>query len=243
MPNILVLGGTLEATRLVDALARAQLPTTLSYAGRVARPKPQPVAVRVGGFGGADGLARYLRAQNITHLVDATHPFAATISTNAIRAAQLAGTNLLALTRPPWTACAGDQWSHVPDIPAAVQALAGPARNVMLALGRMHLAAFAAQPQHRYLLRLVDAPQTPPPLPDHHILLERGPFDADTDAALMQAHDITLIVAKNAGGTGAQAKLIAARKLRIPVIMIDRPPIPARAQVHDIANVLDWITA
>ncbi|MBR3371051.1 MAG: cobalt-precorrin-6A reductase [Rhodobacteraceae bacterium] len=243
MPNILVLGGTLEATRLVCKFARAGLPATLSYAGRVARPKPQPVAVRVGGFGGAEGLAHYLRTHHVTHLVDATHPFAATISANAIRAAQLSGIPLMALTRPPWTACAGDNWTHARDIPAAARALAGPRRNIMLALGRMHLAAFAAQPQHRYLLRLVDAPQTPPSLPDHHILIDRGPFDATSDAALMQAQGIDLVVCKNAGGTGAQAKLIAARQLQIPVLMIDRPPVPPRAQTHDIASVLDWVRA
>ncbi|MDD7970788.1 cobalt-precorrin-6A reductase [Roseinatronobacter alkalisoli] len=241
MPNILVLGGTIEATRLVADLARAGLPTTLSYAGRVARPKPQPVPVRVGGFGGADGLARYLRENHITHLVDATHPFADTISRNALHAATLADTPLLALTRPPWTARDGDQWTHVPDIPAAVAALGMPRRNIMLALGRMHLAAFATQPQHRYLLRLVDPPQTPPPLPDHHIIIDRGPFDAVADAALMQAHDISLIVAKNAGGTGALAKLTAARQLQIPVLMIDRPALPERAQTQDIATVLDWV--
>ncbi|MGY6705175.1 cobalt-precorrin-6A reductase [Roseinatronobacter sp.] len=243
MPNILVLGGTIEATRLVAALAAAGLPATLSYAGRVERPKPQPVPVRIGGFGGAQGLAAYLRDNKITHLVDATHPFAATISANAVQAAEHAGTPFLALTRPPWTAREGDQWTRVPDIPAAVAALDGPRKNIMLALGRMHLAAFGHHPQHRYLLRLVDPPQTPPPLPDHHIIIDRGPFDADADAALMQAHDITLIVAKNAGGTGAQAKLVAARRLGIPVLMIDRPPLPDRAQVHDIAAVLDWITA
>ncbi|WFE73861.1 cobalt-precorrin-6A reductase [Roseinatronobacter sp. S2] len=241
MQNILVLGGTIEATRLVAELARAGLPATLSYAGRVDRPKPQPVPVRVGGFGGADGLAQYLRTHHITHLVDATHPFAATISTNAMRAARLAGTPLLALTRPAWIAGDGDLWTHVADIPAAVAALNVPRRTIMLALGRMHLHAFAARPAHRYLLRLVDPPQTPPPLPDHHIIIDRGPFDVTSDKGLMQAHGIDLVVSKNAGGTGAQAKLIAARQLQIPVLMIDRPALPDRAQTHDIASVLDWV--
>jgi len=243
MPNILVLGGTIEATRLVAELAATGLPTTLSYAGRVERPKPQPVPVRVGGFGGIDGLAAYLRDHAITHLVDATHPFAAQMSTHAVKATQLTGTPLLALTRPAWTPQPGDRWQSVPDIPAALKALDGPPRRILLALGRMNLPAFAAQPQHHYLLRLVDAPDTPPPLPDHHIILDRGPFDAASDEALMRAHSIDLIVSKNAGGSGAQAKLIAARRLHLPVLMIDRPPLPARAVAHDIQTVLDWIAA
>ena len=107
----------------------------------------------------------------------------------------------------------------------------------------MHLAAFAARPQHHYLLRLVDAPANPPPLPDHHIILDRGPFDAASDEAMMRAHSIDLVVSKNAGGSGAEAKLIAARRLGLPVLMIDRPALPARDTTHDIRAVLDWINA
>ncbi|WP_142083913.1 cobalt-precorrin-6A reductase [Roseinatronobacter monicus] len=242
MHNILVLGGTIEATRLVAELARAGLGTTLSYAGRVERPKPQPVPVRVGGFGGVEGLVAYLRAHHVTHLIDATHPFAAQMSAHAVQAAQITGVPLLALTRPAWTPVPGDDWHRVPDIPAAVAALAGPARRILLALGRMHLAGFAAQPQHHYVLRLVDPPEVPPPLPDHHIILDRGPFDAAADEALMRAHRIDLVVSKNAGGSGAQAKLVAARALGLPVLMIDRPALPNRREAHDIAAVLDWIT-
>jgi precorrin-6A/cobalt-precorrin-6A reductase len=241
MQNILVLGGTIEATRLVAELASLGLPTTLSYAGRVERPKPQPVPVRVGGFGGAEGLASYLRAHAITHLIDATHPFAAQISHNALLAAQATGTPLLALTRPPWHPSLGDKWQHMPDIPTAVEALSGPPRRILLALGRMHLAAFARQPQHHYLLRLVDPPEAPPPLPDHHITLDRGPFDAASDEALIRAHRIDLVVSKNAGGSGAQAKLIAARSLGLPVLMIDRPALPERREAHDIPTAIDWL--
>jgi len=241
MPNILVLGGTIEASRLVALLAQDGLATTLSYAGRVERPKPQPVPVRIGGFGGAAGLADYLHSHKVTHLVDATHPFAAQISTNAVRAAKQTNTPLLALTRPAWQPQAGDSWHSVADIPAAVAALSPPPRRILLALGRMHLAAFAAQPQHHYVLRLVDPPQTPPPLPDHHILLDRGPFTAPADEALLRAHQIDMIICKNAGGSGAEAKLIAARALGLPVLMITRPALPPRRETHDLQTVLDWI--
>lgn len=213
----------------------------LSYAGRVAHPKAQPVPTRIGGFGGAAGLADYLHAEGITHLVDATHPFAAQMSGNALTAAAATGIPLIALTRPAWTAQPGDDWRHVADIAAAVAALAGPLRSIMLAVGRMHVAAFAAQPQHRYLLRFVDAPDVAPELPDHHLVVDRGPFDVAGDVALLREHAIDLVVCKNAGGTGAQAKLIAARQLAIPVLLIARPILPDRVQVQAVVDVLRWI--
>ncbi|MFM6853514.1 MAG: precorrin-6A/cobalt-precorrin-6A reductase, partial [Sphingopyxis sp.] len=140
-----------------------------------------------------------------------------------------------------WAAIAGDQWRHVPTIEAAIAALAGPERRVLLALGRMHVAAFTAQPQHYYLLRFVDAPDAPPPLPHHALIVDRGPFTVAGDRGLMQAHAIDLVIAKNAGGTGAQAKIVAARELGLPVLMIDRPAVPDRAEVHDPQDVLRWL--
>ncbi|MFZ5964809.1 cobalt-precorrin-6A reductase [Thalassococcus sp. BH17M4-6] len=239
-PNLLVLGGTTEATALCRAMAEAGLHGTISFAGRVDRPVRQPLPQRVGGFGGAEGLAAYLRDHRITHLVDATHPFAAQMSHNAVTASALTGVPLIALTRAPWQPQDGDHWSHVPDIPGAVAALNCHARRVMLAVGRMHLLEFAPNPQHFYLLRLVDPPKDPPPFPDHAIVVDRGPFTTAGDLALMQEHRIDLVVSKNSGGTGAKAKLIAARDLGLPVIMIDRPALPARAEAHDVAQVLAW---
>ncbi|MDU9005699.1 cobalt-precorrin-6A reductase [Sedimentitalea todarodis] len=239
-PHLLILGGTTEATALARAVAEAGLRAVFSYAGRVDRPRAQPVPVRVGGFGGADGLARYLRAEAITHVVDATHPFAAQMSTNAVVACAMADVPLIALTRPAWQAGPQDRWTVVPDIDAAVAALAGPVRRVFLAVGRMHLAAFAAQPQHRYLLRLVDQPDALP-LPDCHLVVDRGPFSAEADKALMQDHGIELVVSKNAGGTGARSKIDAAREMGLPVLMIDRPPIPPRTEVQTPAQVISWL--
>lgn len=241
MTHILILGGTTEASALARALAEEGIAATLSYAGRTDRPAAQPVPVRVGGFGGTTGLADYMKAEGISHLVDATHPFAAQMSANAAAAAAEAGVPLLALTRAPWVAQAGDRWSHVADIAGAVEALAGPARRVMLALGRMHVDAFVARPQHHYLLRFVDAPAEPPALPRHSLIVDRGPFTAAGDEALMRDNAIDLIVAKNAGGTGAEAKLIAARNLGLPVLMIDRPALPPRQEVERVGQVLRWI--
>lgn len=236
-----MLGGTTEASALAVLLAARGGDAVLSYAGRVASPRAQPIPVRVGGFGGVEGLALYLRDHGVTHLVDATHPFAARMSANAVRAADRAGVRHIALTRPPWTPVAGDRWTRVADIEAAVTALAGPSRRVMLALGRMHVDAFAAQPQHDYLLRFVDVPDHPPGLPRHHLVVNRGPFDVEGDRRLLAAHGIEIVVCKNAGGTGAQAKLGAARALGLPVIMIDRPTLPTRLEVHAPENVLRWL--
>lgn len=217
------------------------MPATLSYAGRVASPKPQPVAVRVGGFGGVTGLVEWLGAARVTHLVDATHPFAAQMSANAVSAAALAGVPHIALSRPGWVEGDGDRWTRVADIPGAVAVLTGPRQTVMLALGRMHVAAFAAQPQHRYLLRFVDIPSAQVALPDYRLVVDRGPFTVAGDVALLRGNAIDLIVCKDAGGTGAQAKLSAARSLGVPVVMIDRPWLPERTEVHDVAAVLAWI--
>ena len=213
----------------------------LSYAGRTERPRAQPVPVRIGGFGGVDGLVQYLRQERVTHLVDATHPFAATMSRHAAQAAQIAGISHIMLTRPPWEAGEGDCWRHVPDIAAAVAALDGGARRVMLALGRMHVDAFMAQPQHDYVLRFVDAPDIAPTLPSHRLVVDRGPFTLDGDLALMRQHRVELVVAKNAGGVGARAKLDAARVLSIPVVMIDRPPLPQARTTHGVADVIEWL--
>ena len=214
---------------------------TLSYAGRTAAPAAQPVPVRIGGFGGVAGLTAHLRREGVTHLVDATHPFAAQMSGHAVAAATAAGVPLLALTRPAWVAQAGDRWTHIPDIAGAVAALDGPARRVMLALGRMHVEAFAARPQHHYLLRFVDRPDAAPPLPRYDLVVDRGPFTVAGDRTLMERHRIELVVAKNAGGTGAAAKLAAARDLGLPVLLVDRPMLPDRAEVSDVAAVFAWL--
>lgn len=239
--KVLILGGTTEASALARTLCEYSIPALFSYAGRVTAPKPQPLPTRVGGFGGVDGLAAYLADNGITHLVDATHPFAAQMSRHAVAAAERCGVGLIALTRPPWEPVAGDRWQRVASVEAAVQAIAGPAERIMLAIGRMHLAAFAAQAQHHYLLRLVDAPGTLPPLPRHSVIVDRGPFTLDGDLALLRAHRIERIVCKNAGGEGAASKLRVARELGLPVLMIDRPAPAPRPEVHSVDAVLAWL--
>jgi precorrin-6A/cobalt-precorrin-6A reductase len=239
--RVLLLGGTTEAGTLARALAGAGVAAVYSYAGRTDAPLAQPLPVRVGGFGGVDGLRAYLAAEAISHVVDATHPFAAQMSRHAVLACASADLPLIALERAPWTPGPGDRWTAVPDVAGAVEALGRPPRRVFLAIGRQALDAFAAAPQHRYLLRLVDPPAGPLPLPQADAVIARGPFTEAGDRALMQAHGIDIVVAKNAGGDGAAAKLAAARALGLPVVMIDRPVLPDRPVARDVAGVMAWL--
>ena len=243
MRPTLILGGTTEGNRLAAALAQAGLPAVHSFAGRTEAPRAQPVPVRTGGFGGVDGLVRYLRAAGIGRVIDATHPFAAQMSGNAVAACAAAGVPLLALERPAWVAGPGDDWRMVPDLGAAVAALPATPARIFLAIGRQHLAAFAARPGHRYLVRLVDPPREALPLPGCAVEVARGPFDMAGDRDLMIRHRIDGLVTRNAGGTGAVAKLLAARALGLPVIMIARPRLSARAVVATLDEALRWLHA
>lgn len=240
MRHILLLGGTTEASALTTALAQRGERAVLSYAGRTEAPRAQAIPTRIGGFGGADGLADYLKREGVTHLVDATHPFAAQISANAIAAAERAGVPLLALTRPEWVPDPNDRWTRVADTAKVVAALGTEPARVFLALGRQTIGDLASAPEHFYLLRFIDA-AAPPALPHHHLVVDRGPFTLEGEMALLREHRIQVIVAKNAGGSGARAKLDAARELGLPVVMIDRPFIPDRPQVESVAGVLDWL--
>jgi precorrin-6A/cobalt-precorrin-6A reductase len=174
-------------------------------------------------------------------LIDATHPYAAIISANAARAAETAGVPLLALRRPPWMPAAGDRWIEVADIPTAVTALGDAPRRVFLALGRKELAPFVAAPQHHYLVRSVDP--VDPPLAVQHAsyVTARGPFAEADERALLAAHGIEVVVAKNSGGSATYAKIAAARELGLPVIMLSRPPLPPVAAVETIENALAWL--
>jgi precorrin-6A/cobalt-precorrin-6A reductase len=241
MPRVLLLGGTTEAAAMARALAEAGVDAVYSYAGRTESPVPQPLPVRVGGFGGVEGLVAHMRVESITHVIDATHPFAAQMSRNAVEACAATGISMIALEREPWAAAMGDRWTHVPDLPGAVVALGEAPRRVFLAIGRQNLKAFDTAPQHHYLLRLVDPPTEPLALPRAEAVIARGPFTVEGDLALLQAHGIEVIVAKNAGGVGAEAKLVAARELGLPVILIDRPLVPKRLVERSVEAVMAWL--
>jgi precorrin-6A/cobalt-precorrin-6A reductase len=242
MTRALILGGTGDANHLADALSRARIDAIYSYAGRTKIPLPHALPTRIGGFGGAAGLADFIRTEAITHVIDATHPFAAEMSRHAVQACAVTATPLLALERAPWTRTADDRWIEVADLAAAVAALPDTATRVFLAIGRQHLAPFAAKPQHAYTLRFVDVPDDALPLPDAEVVVSRGPFTLEDDRELMRERGIAWLVARNAGGDGARAKIDAARELRLPVIMIARPGLPERPRVERVEDVLAWLS-
>ena len=221
---------------------RAKIDAIYSYAGRTQIPLPHALPTRVGGFGGVDGLANFIREAAITHVVDATHPFAAEMSRNAAIACAAIGVPLLALERAPWTRTAGDHWIEVADIAGAVAALPERPARVFLAIGRQHIAPFAQRPQHAYTLRFVDAPDGALPLPDAEVIVSRGPFTQEGDLALMRERGIEWLVARNAGGDGARAKIDAARELGLPVIMLARPELAERPRVASVDEVLAWLS-
>jgi len=240
--NILILGGTAEARRLAAAVAeRGDFAATLSLAGRTAQPAPQAAPVRSGGFGGADGLVRYLRDKQIDALIDATHPYAAAISANAAQAARVTGVKLLALTRPSWTKIDGDNWIEVASTVDAVAALGQSPRRVFLALGRNELRPFAKAPQHDYLIRSVDPVDPPLAVSRATYIAARGPFTEAEDRALLERHGIELVVAKNSGGEATYGKIAAARALHLPVIMLRRPAPLDVPSVKTVEEVLGWL--
>lgn len=239
--KVLVLGGTGEARRLAAALdAGPEFEVVSSLAGRLREPVMPVGASRVGGFGGPDGLAAWLRAERVGAVVDATHPFAANITASAVTACDRTGVPLLVLRRPGWTAGPGDDWHRVPTPAAAAEALADLGERVFLTTGRSGLAAFAGLTTHWFLIRAVDPPE--PPLPTRNqVLLDRGPFTVEAERALFLAHRIQVLVTKDSGGPMTAAKLVVARELGLPVVVQDRPPAPDAEIVATVDEAVAWL--
>ena len=225
-PHVLILGGTTEARELAAALtAHPGVRVTTSLAGRVTRPGALAGDVRVGGFGGAEGLADWLREQQVDALVDATHPFAESITANAAQAASATGVPAVVLRRPGWQPGPEDRWHLVSSLAAAADLLPRFGPRVFLTTGRMGLSAFAHLTDRHFVVRSVEAPE--PPMPPHtEVLLARGPFTVDDETALLREYLVDVLVTKDSGGAATAAKLTAARGLRLPVVVVRRPPLP-----------------
>lgn len=238
----LVLGGTTEASELARLLAAdGRFAATLSLAGRTANPKALPLPTRIGGFGGVDGLAQWLAGERIAAVVDATHPYAAVISRNAVAACARVGVPLASLRRPAWTPQGGDRWREVADAAAAARTLGTDASRVFLSLGRLEIGAFAAAPQHHYIARSIDPPGDVPLPPDIRFIYARGPFDEAAERELLRAERIAVVVSKNSGGSATYGKIAAARDLGLPVVMIARPFKAAGDVVADAGAALAWL--
>ncbi|GAB2978023.1 cobalt-precorrin-6A reductase [Saccharothrix stipae] len=229
MKTVLVLGGTGEARELAAALTGLRVISSL--AGRVAEPKLPEGEVRIGGFGGAEGLVAYLRAEHVDAVVDATHPFADRITANALAATTATGTPFLVLRRPGWPP--EETWRYVDTVAEAAELVAG--RRAFITTGRRELAAFTGG-----VARTVDPPD--PPNPRLELLLDRGPYTVDGELALLREHRIEVLVTKDSGGPMTAAKLTAARHLGLPVVVVRRPPPPDAPLVETVAEAVDWLT-
>ena len=215
----------------------------VSLAGATANPAATPVPQRIGGFGGAKGLAAYLVAERIDAVIDATHPFAARMSANAVAACRAANTPLVVFTRPPWTREPGDRWIEVATTDEAVDALDARQKIVFLTLGGLQLAAFARAAWRRYIVRAIDRPAHVEAFPDCKLILARGPFSLADELALMRSEGVEALVAKNSGGRATYAKIEAARALALPVVIVRRPAAPQGETLHDLEEVMAWIAA
>ena len=242
MKRVLILGGTGDAAQLVaQASALPGIEVITSLAGRVRQPVTPAGRVRIGGFGGAEGLINYIGDQHIDLLVDATHPFAAQMSHHAATAALACGLPHLMLVRPAWAPVAGDRWLAVESIAAAVEILPEVARRVFLTIGRQELAAFAPLQELWFLMRMIDPPVPDTPVPPGTLVLARGPFALEDERQLLRTYAIEAIVSKNSGGDATYAKITAARELSLPVVMIERPPLPEGERVADVEQALVWL--
>ncbi len=245
--RLLILGGTGEAAALAReavGLLGDRVEVVTSLAGRTRAPATIAGTVRVGGFGGVDGLADYLAREAIDMVVDATHPFAKTISVNARGACARARVPRLMLVRPPWRRRAGDRWIQVDDVAQAAAEL-GARRNrrALITVGARELHHFAGLEGVFCLVRLIEPPAAPVPLGDHAVIVGRGPFTVAAEKRLLAEHRIDVVVSKASGGKATRAKITAAREIGLPVIMVRRPPLPGGARVTSPAAALAWIAA
>lgn len=239
--RILILGGTAEAAALARRLVaeRPMAEIVTSLAGRLIAPVPLPGTVRIGGFGGVGGMVAYLRDAGISRVIDATHPFAATISAHARDACRIAGLPLDTLERPMWIRRPGDRWHWADDMGMAARIVAhGPlaARRVFLTVGARELLPFARWGGLFYLVRLIEAPATPLPFRNGALVLGRGPFAVAEERDLLGRFAIDLVVTKASGGAATEAKLIAARQLGIPVLLVKRPQESTKTPRHQGAQ-------
>lgn len=243
MTHVLILGGTAEARDLAARLESKGAPLTSSLAGRVSRPRLPVGPVRIGGFGGTEGLSAWIREHAVTAVVDATHPFAATMGSHAAQACSTVGVPLLRLARPGWSAHPdAGSWTWVDGHEAARAAADEAGGSPFVTTGRQtlhhHIDAWA---ERSVLVRLVEPPEVPLP-PSWTVLRSRGPFDVAGEEALMREHGVSVLLTKDSGGRYTEAKLDAARRLGVVVVVVGRPArAEGVAEASDAEAAVAWL--
>ncbi len=237
MPNkrILILGGTGEARALADQMVALGYDVTTSLAGVTEKPALPKGNIRIGGFGGTAGLARYLTAEAFDEIIDATHPFAAQISQHAFEASMATQTPMLRLAREAWAPQSGDRWIFAKDIAEARDLLPASAK-VLLTLGRKEVSLFFDRKDLSGLARMIEPPQIAVPM-SFKLVLQRPPFSLEEELSLLRANNVQYLLCKNSGGARAE-KLDAARNLGIPVILVQRPKKPLVPSVDSVDQAL-----
>ena len=239
-PRLLILGGTTDAVKLQSLInTRSDLEVITSLAGRTRQPVSQ--SSRIGGFGGVPGLIEYLQQEKINFLIDATHPFASQMAWNAFHACLSVGIPRLKLVRSPWEKVTGDRWIETENNETAAKMLPNLAKRVFLTIGRQELATYAKLQEIWFLMRMIDPPESNISIPPGKLLLARGPFSLEQERSLLLEHKIEVIVSKNSGGNATYAKIIAAREMDLPVVMIQRPLLPEGDQVGDVQSAFNWL--
>lgn len=246
--HCLILGGTSEAAELARLVAQdGTIEALLSLAGRTSAPARSPIPTRSGGFGGVEGLTRWIEDHACAAVVDATHPYAARISANAVAACAALGLPLglplASIVRKPWQAVPGDRWQTVATMQAAAEAIGASPRRVFLTVGRLELAHLRAAPQHYYVVRTIDRPHDEELPPNSELVLDRGSFDMESERRLIRERGIEVLVTKNSGGPATYAKVTAARELGLAVVMVERPHKPVGEIVSDPAAAFAWLKA
>lgn len=242
--RVLILGGTSDGSRLAAMISQREelegVELLTSLAGRTQNPNLGTNQIRIGGFGGVAGLVDYINSMSIDIIIDATHPFATQISNNGLRAAKIANIPHLMVVRPGWERQPEDNWIEVESLDIAVQAIAKIGQRVFLTIGRQEIGKFAEIEHIWFLMRMIDPPNDGK-IPRGEILLERGPFTLESDRQLMINYRIDHLISKNSGGNATYSKIIAARELGIPVVMVRRSQLPQCLQVGDIEGAVEWL--
>ncbi len=245
MKRLLILGGTGDAAKLATEASKlpgqlSEIEVVYSLAGRTRKPNLPDCETRTGGFGGPEGLASYLKDARIDLVIDATHPFAATMAAHAAAACTQTTTPRVKFCRSAWKS-SEIRWISVQSYEEAAQKLSPLGKRVFLSIGTKDLDAFSALSEKWFLIRAVEEPALPIPLLSHNILLERGPFDEAHERTLLVSYQIDVLISKNSGGTPA-VKLQAAHDLGIPIVMIEQPAMPDGEVVGSTEETVDWLT-